>query len=241
MTIPLSFRRTGLIAIIILISFLNIMGQNDSSQVLRKNIIKINLISLPPLFNNLNQKWIGLEYQRLLSKKLSFSVLIDFGIFQDYTFTKYHDFFDENGGFSYTQQDIFIPGFHFTPSINYYFIRSKNKSAQGIYVASKLDYYHYFMKTDIYHSSTGQTESYSNSTYRFNIGCGLGAQYVAYERFTLDLNISLFTKIFSGSTSTDIPELYPENSFWRSGDNSSWATINLMLGYAFGSRKKNKQ
>jgi len=233
-------RKITLLTVILIIPFFNLIGQTDTIKISRKNIIKINLISLPPLFNNLSQKWIGLEYQRIINEKLSLSLLTDFGIFQDYRFTKYHDFFDENGGFSYTQEDVFIPGYHIIPSINYYFIRSKTKAAQGIYVAGKFDYYHYFMKTDIYHSSTNQTESYKNSTYRFNIGCGLGAQYVVYERFTLDLNVSLFTKLFSKSTSEEVPELYPENSFWRSSDNSSWATVNLMLGYAFGSGKNRK-
>lgn len=236
----LIYRKAFLLILILLTSFLSSIGQTDTTISLRNNIIKINLISLPPLFNNLNQKWIGLEYQRILNPKLSVSVLTDFGIFEDYSFTKYHDYFDENGGFSYTRQDVSIPGYHIIPSVNYYFFRFKGKAAQGVYVAGKIDYYHYFMRKEIYHSSTNKSESYNNSTLRFNAGCAIGAQYIAYKRFTFDLNISFFTKIFSKSTSDGLPELYPENSFWRSKDNSSWTTINLMFGYAFGSGKKSK-
>ena len=220
--------------------FFNLYGQDDSIHSAKNNIIKINLISLPSLFNNLNQQWIGLEYQRILNRRISVSLLTDFGKFEDYTFIKYHDFFDEGQGFSYTQEDVIIQGYHLIPTINYYFISKPEKKGHGVYVSGKIDYYHYFMRKDIYQSATGQTEKYKNSTLRVNVGIGLGAQYIAYERFSLDLNISVFTKIFSHSTTEGLPELYPENSFWRNSNNTSWATINLMLGYSFGSGKKKK-
>jgi len=222
-------------------SVLMMMSQNDTSSISRKNFIKINLISLPPLINNLNQKWIGLEYQRIIDERLSFAVTADFGIFQDYTYIKYHDFFDEDQGFSYTREDVRIPGYHIIPSLRYIFIRPFKKADISIYTAVNLDYYQYFMNKSIYQSFTDQTTTYHNSTIRFNIGGSIGAQYIVFNRFSLDLNISLFTKIYSKSTSDELPELYPENSFWKSNNNSTWATINLMLGYKFGSNKNHKE
>ncbi|MDT8309527.1 MAG: hypothetical protein RQ866_08335, partial [Bacteroidales bacterium] len=71
---------------------------NDSLNSFKKNIIQINLVSLPPLFTNLNQKWIGIEYQRSINRNFSITLMTDLGKFQDYSFTKYHDYFDENQG-----------------------------------------------------------------------------------------------------------------------------------------------
>jgi len=229
-----------LLTIILLLPFLTSRAQSDPGKLIRKNLIKINLISLPPLFNNLNQKWIGLEYQRLVSEKTSLSLTFDVGRFEDYTFIKYHDYFDEHGGFSYTREEVTIPGIHIIPAVNYFLVHSSSKVGQGIYVGGRLNYYQYFMKKQVYESSTDQTTTAHNSTLRFDVGCGVGAQYLAFNRFTLDLNISLFTKIYSNSSNQQYQELYPENSFWRSNDSSTWATINLMFGYAFGSGNKTK-
>ncbi len=225
---------------VLLLLGLSVSGFSQSShaEVQNNNILKINLISLPPLFNNLNQQWLGIEYQRILSKKISISLMSDFGKFEKYTFTKYYNFFDEDEGFYHISEDVIIPGYHIIPSINYYFLSLADKPGQGLFVSGKLDYYHYFMKKEIYNSLTNKTNSSQNSTYRFNIGLGLGAQYIAFNRFSLDLNISVFTKIFSQSSEEHMPELYPENSFWKSENNSSWATINLMLGYKFGLKKE---
>ena len=229
-----------LVFILFTLSCIHASGQSDTSNNVRNNFIKINLISLPPLMNNLNQKWIGLEYQRLISERTSLSLTFDVGRFEDYTFTKYHDYFDEHGGFSYTREEVTIPGFHIIPAVNYFLVHSPGKAGQGIYVGGRLDYYQYFMKKQVYESSIDQTTTTHNSTLRFDVGCGVGAQYLAFNRFTLDLNISLFTKIYSSSSNPQYQELYPENSFWRSNDNSTWTTINLMLGYAFGSGNKTK-
>ena len=209
-------------------------GQIDGIKILRKNIISINLISLPPLITNQNQKWIGIEYSRVVNQRVSFSVTTDIGVFENYTYTKYYDFFDEDQGFSYISENVRIPGYHIIPSMEYVVFQLKKKADLGIYVAAKFDYYHYFLNKDIYYSSTDKSQTIYNTTYRFNIGAGVGMHYIAFKRLVLDLNISLFTKIYSKSSSDKSPELYPENSFWRSSNNSNWATINLMLGYAFG-------
>lgn len=222
-------------------SFLMTNGQNDSLNSFKKNIIQINLVSLPPLFNNLNQKWLGLEYQRNISRDFSSTLMTDFGKFQDYTFTKFHDYFDENQGFSYTTEEVRISGYHIIPSAKYIVLRPIQKSHFDIYVSMKFDYYQYFMKKKVFDSYSNKTDRFKISTYRFNIGGGAGVQYIAFSRLTVDLNISIFSKIYSNSSKNNIKELYPQNSFWKSSNNSSWATINLMLGYAFGNKKhKNK-
>jgi len=213
-------------------------SQHGNVEVQRNNILKLNLISLPPLFNNLNQQWLGIEYQRIISKKISVALMSNFGLFEKYTFTKYYNFFDEKEGFYHISEDVRIPGYHIIPTVNYYFLSHVDKPGQGIFISGKIDYYHYFIKKEIFNSLTNKTDKLQNSTYRFSIGLGIGVQYIAFNRFSLDLNISVFTKIISQSSEENMPELYPENSFWRSANNSTWSTINLMLGYKFGSKKE---
>ena len=221
-------------------SFLMTNGQNDSLNSFKKNIIQINLVSLPPLFTNLNQKWIGIEYQRSINRNFSITLMTDLGKFQDYSFTKYHDYFDENQGFSFTREDVQISGYHIIPSVRYVVLQPFKKINLKIYANLNLDYYHYFMKKEVYYSLTDRLDKINNSTYRFNVGGGIGAQYIAFGRISIDLNISILTKIYSNTSNNTLSELYPENSFWKSSNNSSWATINLMLGYAFGNKKHKK-
>jgi len=221
-------------------SFLMTNGQNDSLNSFKKNIIQINLVSLPPLFNNLNQKWIGIEYQRRITRNFSITLMTDFGNFQDYSYTKYHDYFDENQGFSYTREDVLINGYHIIPSIRYVVLQVFKKADVKLYTNINFDYYHYFMKKEVYYSLTDRLDRIRNSTYRFNIGGGIGAQYIAFSRISVDLNISILTKIYSSTSNNTLSELYPENSFWKSSNKATWATINLMLGYAFGNKSKRK-
>lgn len=228
------------LVIVFLFSLLSSMAQSDNPQIHRNNFIKINLISLPPLINNLNQQWIGLQYQRLVSDKLSISMTVDLGQFEDYSYTKYHDYFDEYGGFSFTREDVVIPGFHLIPAVDYYVFISEKISGQGLYIGGRVDYYQYNMKKTVFESSTNQTSYVRNSTSRFDVGLGVGGQYVMFSRLSVDLNISIFTKILANSSNQQYTELYPENAFWKSNDNSTWSTINFMIGYAFGSSKRIK-
>jgi hypothetical protein len=235
------FGKTTILLTISLLLIFNLFGQTDSIKPIRNNVIKLNLITLPPLFNNLNQKWLGIEYQRILNDKFSLSITTDIGKFEDYSFTKYHDFFDEYGGFSYTKERVKIKGFHLIPSFNWNLTNSENSLIKGIYTSVKFDYYQYFSSKEIYESSIEQSEIFNNSTLRFNIGCGIGAQYLFFNRMFVDLNISIFTKIASSSSSSELPEINPKNSFWISNNNSTWTTINLMLGYTFGSSTKTRK
>lgn len=216
-------------------------GQETLQKESRPNILKINLVPLPPLINNLNQKWIGIEYQRISNQKISFSALLDVGRFQDYSFTKYYDYFDEHQGFRFTREKVLITGFHLIPSLKYYVKSSRERKGQGIYVSGNIDYYHYFRKTAFFDSATKQTDDAQDQSARFNIGSTLGAQYLAFNRLAVEVNISIFTKLFTTSSAPTNPEIYPLNSFWRTANNASWATINIMVGYAFGSGKTTKR
>lgn len=241
MSNPIRLISNIILTVIFGLFIIQLSAQTDSISNLRKNAVKVNLISLPPLLNNLNQKWIGLEYQRVLNAKVSLSMIFDVGVFEDYTYTKYYDFFDEGLGFHYIQEDVKITGFHLIPTARYNITQPISNNFR-VYFTTSIDYYQYTKREKVFESYSNNQVVFHNSTYRLNMGAGTGLQYIAFSRLVVELNVSLFTKLFSKSTNNELPELYPENAFWRNSNNSTWATINLMLGYAFGNnvKKKNK-
>ena len=204
----------------------------------RNNLIKLSLMPALQSINGNNQKWIGIDYERLLNNKMSVTALLDVGLFEDYTYTKYYDFFDEGEGFHYLQQTTKTKGYNFIPSFKYYFLTTKTKKGQGFYAAGNLDMNQYFSQTELYNSKTNSNNYSNSSTTRMAIGLTLGGQYVAFSRLVIDLNISLFTKLFSINNGAEASEIPPLNATWTFNNNNSWSTVNFMLGYAFGGGKK---
>jgi hypothetical protein len=224
---------------LVLLSAVTAIPQSaDSTKSFRNNMVKLNLIAVSPLLSGHNEKWIGIEYERFINQKMSFTLTSDVGLFEDYTFTKYHDFFDEYGGFAYTQQTVKTIGYHFLPSFRYYFLTTKKKKGQGLYAAGLLDFNQYFMKSELYHSAENTSGYTSASTTRFGVGASLGGQYIAWSRLVVDLNVSIFAKVFSMTAGQDVAETEPLNAQWVSDENNGWVTVNFMIGYAFGGGKR---
>lgn len=226
-----------LVAFLLISAFANAQI-TESISGFRNNLVKLNLLAVTPLFSGHNEKWIGIEYERFINQKMSFTLMSDVGLFEDYTFTKYHDFFDEYGGFAYTQQTTKTIGYHFLPSFRYYFLITKKKKGQGLYAAGQFDFNQYFMNSEFYHSTENTSNYNSSSTTRFGIGASLGGQYVAWSRLVIDLNVSIYAKVFSITNGEDTTETEPLNAQWVSDENNGWVTVNFMLGYAFGGGKK---
>jgi hypothetical protein len=209
-----------------------------STKNFRNNLLKLNLVAVAPLFSGHNEKWIGIEYERFINQKMSFALMSDVGLFEDYTFTKYHDFFDEYGGFAYTRQTTKTIGYHFLPSFRYYYLMTKKKKGQGLYVAGLLDFNQYFRKSEFYHSADKTSDYTSSSTTRLGIGASAGGQYIAWSRLVIDLNVSIFAKVFSTINGQDTSEAEPMNAQWSSSENNGWVVVNFMIGYAFGGGKR---
>ena len=204
----------------------------------RNNIIKLNLIPISALINGHNQKWVGIEYERFLKQNLSVSLAADVGLFEDYSFIKYHDYFNEHDGFSYTQINSQTWGYHLKPSIKYYFLTTKSKKGQGFYLGGMLDFNQYFNNTEIFKSRPNSTNQYGLTTGRLCAGTLLGAQYVAFSRISIDLNISIVACLITINSSDDFKEIDPLNAIWVFNGNTGWSTVNLMIGYAFGGGKR---
>ena len=235
-----SFCTYSLIVLILQLTVTSIKAQDTSNRQsnFRNNIIKINVIPIAESINGHNQKRISIEYERFLKHNLSVGAVVNFGLFEDYTFIKYHDYFDENEGFSYTRKDVVTRGYHFIPSVKFYFWGTKQKKGQGLYISGCLDFNQYFKKSEIYFSQMNSFAYENSSTTRLSTGATLGGQFVAFTRLVIDLNISIYGKLFSVNRGQNNSEIAPLNATWVFNDNKGWSTINLMIGYAFGGGKR---
>jgi hypothetical protein len=204
----------------------------------RNNLIKINLLTIAPLINGNNQKWLGFEYERFLKPNMSITGMADFGLFEDYTFTKYYDFFGEDEGFHYTSTHVRTWGYHLIPSFRYYFLATRIKKGQGFYVAGSFDFHQYFRRQEDYLSLTGESLNINSTTSRLSIGASLGGQYVAFSRLAIDLNINIFATMITIYNGDGTAETEPLHATWIFGENQGYGTVNLMIGYAFGGGKR---
>lgn len=204
----------------------------------RNNILKINLLPIVPIINGNNQKWIGFEYERFTGQYLSLTLMADAGLFEDYKYIKYHDYFNEDVGFSYTQTDAKTRGFHLISSVRYYFLAAKVKKGQGLYIGGNFDLNYYEKNVEVFSSLSNTTYHGSSSTTRISIGTTIGGQYVAFSRLVIDLNISIFAKLMALNSGSDAEEIKPLHATWIFANNTGWATVNLMIGYAFGGGKR---
>jgi len=236
--ISIAFRYLIIVLLLIITHLANAQRIIPPGENFRNNIVKINILPLGPMINGNNQKWLGLEYERFIDQQLSLSIVADAGLFEDYTYIKYHDYFDEHDGFSYTQLQSQTWGYHLKPSIKYYFLTTKSKKGQGLYLGGMLDFNQYFNRTEIYEYASHSTTQFNKSTTRFCAGTILGAQYIAFSRITIDLNISLVACLFTVNSGDDSEQIDPLNAIWVFNGNSGWSTVNFMIGYAFGGGKR---
>lgn len=212
----------------------------SQEKIFRKNTVKLNLLPVTGLFNGHNQKWVGIEYERFISKRISFAVLLNAGLFEDYTFIKYHDYFDEQNGFSYTKTDITTRGYHAIPSMKYSFLVMKKSPQNGFYILGNMDFNQYFGKSHYYYSLTGESGNSEKSTTRLSIGTSLGGRYIFFSRLVVEANIAVYARLFAFVEDKNQEEIEPLHATWKFKENKGWATINVMIGYAFGGGKQKK-
>lgn len=219
---------------------LQLSGQDSIPDIFRKNIIKINFIPVIPALSGQSQQWVGIEYQRYINTRISVSLLINTGIFEDYNYKKYYDFFNQHQGFSYTQRDVKTTGYDLIPAVNYYFLRSSLKPGQGLFAGGKIDINQYFKKSSTYDSQTGSTNNFQFTQTRIGIGLSAGGQYIAWSRLSLGMDLSLFFRVLENKSMPDQLSIPPINAFWKTDEDTMWATVQIMIGYAFGGGKNKK-
>ena len=115
----------GLLALMLLFRSSGMYAAKDSSS----RYIKLDLAPLYSVFFDVRkQARIGLEYQWGMEKRSFYGIHADGGIYDDYNFYKYYDFFNTGEGFRYMLRNVKTYGFHVLPAWHYRLSRNTEKA-----------------------------------------------------------------------------------------------------------------
>jgi len=199
-----------------------------------KDFFAIDVIPLYyDFFDYRKQIRVGVDYSRQFKTHWFVDGAIDCGLFDDYTFTKYYDFFNQSIGYHYITQEAVVTGFHFLPSGNYFFWQSKSKPGQGMYCGALFDLNFYRKKLDIFNSQTLENSSDVIKQFKTGVGVSLGGKCYIGRHFFAEIRTSVFAKIFFITSDKNINAIKSINSQWTSANNNYWWVSNLKIGYAF--------
>lgn len=209
-------------------------AQKNDSVTSQKNAVKIDLIPFYyDFFDYRKQIRMGIEYERKINQKYFFASELDIGLFDEYNFTKYYDFFSQNLGMFYIKQNVQIKGFHFIPSYNYCLWRSKIKVDQGLFGGGNIEYRLYHKKLDYYNSQTNESSSDAMNQTTIGAGVNLRIKYLLFKHFYCELKTA-FSVAFYNHRSTNNPNFIKSlNAQWTDNKNRFWWVSNIKICYAF--------
>lgn len=227
-----------LFAFIIFMLFLMTFSGESKAEgkdtVMNNYAFKVDLVPLYfDFFDYRKQIRAGIDFEMKVTKRSFVSLYWDMGLYDDYKFTKYYNFFNQGTGFYSEDQRINIRGFHFMPSYIYYFWRSKVKLNQGMYAGAIVDFNYYRKNLETYNSQSGESSSGMKHQVRMGAGLSLGGKYYFGSHFFAEIKTSFLAKIFELSSQTYVPLIKPVNAQWVDKKNNFWWVSNLNFGYAF--------
>lgn len=199
-----------------------------------KNAFALDVVPIGyDIFGYEKQLRVGVDYSRQFNPHWFVSGAIDMGLYNEYAYKKYFDFFNEYSGFYYIQEDVHIVGFHLMPSANYFVLQSKVKQGQGIYAGAILDLNYYKKNVDVFNSSTLESSSENVNQFRTGAGLSVGGKMYVGQHFFGEFKTSMFGKIYLHKSNNDMNEIKSLNSQWSSENNNFWLVFQIKLGYAF--------
>ena len=212
--------------------YVSAQGNLDTSAF--KNSIKLDLFPLYyDLFDYRDQIRAAIEYERKINNKSFAALYIDIGVFDDYTFIKYYDFFNQNQGMYSVEQKAIIKGIHIQPSYNYYFFTSKKKQNQGVFAGGIIDFYSYKKNLETYNSQTSEKNNYRYNQSKMGLGLHAGAKHSFTRRFFAEVKTSLYVKVYYHISVQSVNPIKPLNAQWTDSKYNFWWVTNFKIGYAF--------
>lgn len=223
------------LSIFLCLSFcLKVSAQEYRDSITLKNAIKLDLFPLYyDFFDYRDQIRAGIEYERKINKKSFAALYTDMGMFDNYSYRKYYDFFNQNQGLHYVEQKVIIKGIHLQPSYNYYLFKSMKKNNQGVFAGGIMDFQFYKKNVETYNSQTLERSSYLYNQSRIGLGMQMGVKYAFFRRFFAEVKTSLYIIIFYHISSEVMNPVKPLNAQWTDSKYNSWWVSNLKIGYAF--------
>jgi hypothetical protein len=223
------------ISIFLCLSFCQkVSAQKNSDSTAFRNSLKLDIFPIYyDFFDYQKQIRVGVEYERDINNKSFAALCTDIGVFDDYSYTKYYDFFNQNQGMYSIRQDVIIKGFHIIPSYNFYFFQSEKKSNQGIYAGGIIDYHFYRKRLDNYNSLTTEDITYRYEQSRIGVGLNAGAKYGFGKHFFAEVKTALCFKIYYYFSGQFMNPIKPLNAEWTDSKNNFWLVLNVRICYAF--------
>lgn len=199
-----------------------------------KNSFKLDFISLyHTLFDARKQIRAGVEYERKISSKAFLSAYLDIGLYDLYVFRKYYDFFNQNQGMYYVQQNVEVIGFHFIPTYNYYVLQLKNYKKNGLFLGAGLDCNVYRKKLEYYNSQSKDRYSNKYNQFKLALAASVGWRHYINSRFSIELKTSLFSSVFKRKSDKNKSSIRPIISQWSNPSYNYWNVSNFKICYDF--------
>lgn len=226
--------RFSIILISIISFFSSAYSQQKTDTLFLKSSFRLDIIPLYDVFFDSHlQLRAGIEYERLLSKKLSACIYVDGGLYDKYDFIKYYDFFNQNQGMYSLKQTVTTAGFHLLPACNYYFYFFRRKPNRNFFSGTVMDFSWYHKTTDSYNSLTAATSSDSYNQIRLGMGLNLGFQNRFRKHFLYELKTTMAVKIFNSISKEGVNPIRAMDAQWTSPNYNFWWVSNIKIGYVF--------
>ncbi len=202
--------------------------------MLKKHTVKLDIIPLySVLFDVRKQLRLGLEYQRNTDKRYFRAIHLDAGLYDDYTYFKYHDFFNQDGGLYHTRQDVKTYGFHLMPAWHYSLSRPGSVKRIKCLAGITTDLNMFAKKIKTFNSKTLDASDQTFRQARLGMGIHIGMTYRISPVFHVELKGILIAKLITWQSDKDMKNIKPFKSVWFDDHQNFWFIPQINLCYDF--------
>ncbi len=185
-----------------------------------KNVVKTDLFGLGLTLANTKVYYYGLEYERVLNKRLS--LCLQTGYIRPY----YEETVLKYGSTTFLDYDLYYEGWYFSPKIRVYVMNNKPKHPRGTFVNFGVSYYS--LNRKIKFNNSIQNNPKTDQNVKLAVGSfilGVGHQGMIGSRVTLSAGVNL---------SLVLGEMSNEKDGFVSAPEGIYPSGEISLGYAFG-------
>jgi hypothetical protein len=207
-----------------------LLSQKDSSN---KSCIKLNVLSLyNVIFDSKKEIRAGVEFERKINENCSSFHHLDAGLYDQYDFYKYYDFFNEEGGLHYTRQHVTSYGVNLIQGVNYRLPILKKSKRFSYFVSSLIDLHYYWKELKTTNSINDYLIQDSYHQFSGGIGLGIGAKYKISKHFLLEANTNMTATLFSFFNKNE-NKIAVLDAQWQTANYKLWGISHIQLCYAF--------
>lgn len=240
LTMP-NYLKTNILLKVIIVFFLSLIFFSShvkaisySGDSLYRHVLKLDLAaSYYTFFDNKKQLRIGVEYEKKVTAFAFLSCYLDIGMYDNYKFIKYYDFFGQNQDMYFLEQDVMTKGFHIMPGYNYSILKIRKVPRLKFFAGGVLDASFYQKKINYFNSQTLDKSDKKVYQYKTGIGPSLGVHYKLGTHIIAEAKTFLGVKILNIISDKNAHIIKSLNAQWTDTQNHFWWVTNLKIGYAF--------